>query len=142
MRKLFLILMLVLAMALVACGGGDSDDAGSSASSSTGGDAARGEELFKSPTIGPASAPGCITCHSLEADMVIVGPSQDGLADRAATRVAGMSAEQYIRQSISEPDAYVVEGFSPGVMYQNYGSELSAKDITDLVAYTLSLHNQ
>ncbi len=139
MRKLFFILLVVLAVGLVACGGGDADD---SSASTSGGDAQRGEELFTSPTIGPASAPGCVTCHSLEPDTVIVGPSQFGLADRAATRVDGMSAEQYIRQSITEPDAYVVEGFAAGVMYQNYGNELSAKDITDLVAYTLSLHSQ
>ncbi|MCA9938427.1 MAG: c-type cytochrome [Anaerolineales bacterium] len=141
MRKLFLILMLVLAIGLVACGGGDADDAGTSTDSSIG-DAKHGEELFASPTIGAASAPGCITCHSLEPGVVIVGPSQADLADRAASRVPGMTAEQYIRQSITEPDAFVVEGFSPGVMYQNYANELSAKDITDLVAYTLTLHNQ
>ncbi|GAB4273632.1 MAG: hypothetical protein Kow0080_21300 [Candidatus Promineifilaceae bacterium] len=139
MRKYVLVFLLVLALALVACGG-DSDDAASSDAGSTSvGDAARGEELFNQVTIGPNSAPGCVTCHSLEPGVVLVGPSQSDVATRAETRVDGMSAEDYIRQSIIEPNAYVVDGFTEGVMYQNYGEELSARDINDIVAFMLTL---
>lgn len=139
MRKYVLVVLLLLGLVLVACGGGDSDDAASDAGSTSVGDAARGEELFNQVTIGPNSAPGCVTCHSLEPDQVLVGPSQAGVATRAETRVEGMSAEDYIRQSIVEPNAYVVEGFTEGVMYQNYAEELSARDINDIVAFMLTL---
>ena len=65
--------------------------------------------------------------------------SQAGLATRAQTRVAGMSAADYIHQSIVEPNAYVVEPFAEGLMYQNYGTDLTEQEINDLVAYTLTL---
>ncbi len=71
--------------------------------------------------------------------MVIVGPSQAGLATRAETRVAGMSAADYIHQSIVEPNAHIVEGFAEGLMYQNYATDLTEEQINDLVAYTLTL---
>ena len=139
-KKVLFIMMLVLALALVACGGGDSDSSDSSGDAGDGvGNAANGEALFKQTTIGSASAPGCITCHSLEPDVVLVGPSQAGLEVRAETRVAGQSAEDYIRNSIVNPNDYIVDGFTADVMYQNYGAELTEKEINDIVAYTLTL---
>ena len=119
---LFVVLALLLALALVACGGGDSSD---EADSGTGPSAANGEALFAKTTIGSASAPGCITCHSLEAGVTLVGPAQNDVGTRASGRVAGLSATDYLRQSIVEPDTYLVDGFSAGLMYQNYANELS-----------------
>jgi cytochrome c2 len=136
MLKKMLIILPVLLLLLAACGGGG--EAAPQAPAAIG-DAARGEELFKQQVIGANASPGCITCHSLEPDVVIVGPSQYGLGARAETRVAGLSAEEYIRQSICEPDAYVVEGFSPGLMYMNYCEDLQARDVNDIIAYTLTL---
>lgn len=137
MKKLVLLMCLgVVLLALVACGGGGGGEE-TAAEPEPVGDAANGETLFTQPIIG--SAPGCITCHSLEPDVVIVGPSQAGLATRAETRVPGQSAEEYIRESIMTPDAYVVEGFTAGVMYQNYATDLTQEQIDDIVAYTLSL---
>jgi hypothetical protein len=49
-----------------------------------------------------------------------------------------MSAEEYIRESILTPDAYVVEGFQEGDMYQTFGEELSEQQIADLIAYALT----
>jgi Fe-S-cluster-containing hydrogenase component 2 len=82
---------------------------------------------------------GCRICHSLEPGVVLVGPSFDGVATRAATRVPGMSAEDYIRQSILDPNAYVVEGFPAGQMLQNFGELLTPEQIDDLVAFLLTL---
>ena len=143
MRKLILpfLLMLLLSLALVACGGdGDSDDsdAGGGETSSVG-DAANGERLFNQTVIGAASAPGCITCHSLEPGVVIVGPSHSDVGTRAETAVPGMSAEDYLRQSIVEPNAHITEGYTEGVMYQNFGEELTNTQINDLVAFLLTL---
>jgi mono/diheme cytochrome c family protein len=140
-RKLLVLLVVSLSLiALVACGGGSNSPTDTTAEEPAPvGDAANGEALFAQPVIGANNAPGCITCHSLEPDVVIVGPSQAGLATRAETRVPGQSAEDYIRTSITEPNAYVVEGFVEGLMYQNYATDLTPEEIDDLVAYTLTL---
>lgn len=139
-KKLLVLLVICISLLiLVACGGGNTSTNTPAEEPAPVGDAANGEALFAQPTIGANNAPGCITCHSLEPDVVIVGPSQAGLATRAETRVAGQSAEEYIRTSITEPNAYVVEGFAEGVMYQNYATDLTAEEINDLIAYTLTL---
>lgn len=137
-KKVLLFTLLSLALiALVACGGGGGGSAEEGPTPV--GNAENGETLFSQPTIGANNAPGCITCHSLEPDVVIVGPSQAGLATRAETRVPGQTAEQYIRESIVNPNAHIVEGFTEGVMYQNYATDLTEEQIDDLVAYTLTL---
>ncbi len=134
-KTLFVLVLSLVMLALAACGGGGE----APAEEEPIGNAANGEALFAQPTIGTNNAPGCITCHSLEPDVVIVGPSQAGLATRAQSRVPGMSAADYIHQSIVEPNAYVVEGFAEGLMYQFYGQDLTEDQINDLVAYTLTL---
>ncbi len=134
-KTLFVLVLSLVMLALAACGGGGE----APAEEEPIGNAANGETLFAQPTIGTNNAPGCITCHSLEPDVVIVGPSQAGLATRAQSRVPGMSAADYIHQSIVEPNAYVVEGFAEGLMYQFYGQDLTEDQINDLVAYTLTL---
>ncbi len=144
MRKLFfsLVVLSALILVLAACGGGG--DSGSSSSGgdegggTTAGNAENGEKLYKQTTIGSASAPGCITCHSLEEGVVLVGPSHYGVATRSAAAVAGMSAEEYIRESIVDPDAHIVDGFTAGVMYQNYGAELPEAQINDIVAFLVT----
>ena len=139
MNKKMLLTMLVLALVLLlaACGGGgESADSGGDGS---GADAANGEALYNQVTIGSASAPGCVTCHSLEPDVVLVGPSHAGLAGRAGTYKEGMGAEDYLRESIVDPDAHIVEGFTPGVMYQNFATDLKAGEVNDLIAYMMTL---
>jgi hypothetical protein len=68
-----------------------------------------------------------------------VGPSLAGVPERAATRVRGVSAEDYLRRSILEPDTYVVEGYRPGLMLSVYADELDEGQIEALVAYLLTL---
>jgi mono/diheme cytochrome c family protein len=129
MRKtVYLILLVVLALTIVACGGGG--DEGSA-------DAAAGEKLFASAVIGTQA--GCITCHSLTPDEVIVGPSMAGIASRAGSRVSGQSAEEYLRDSILNPDAYLVETFPAGTMPQVWGDELSDEQVDQLIAYLMTL---
>ena len=137
MRKFSLLVLLVLALALflAACGGGGSEPANEVAPRSVG-DAANGEALYKQPTIG--GAPGCNTCHSLDEGVVLVGPSHHGIGTRAETAVSGQSAEDYLRESITNPNDHVTEGFAQGVMYQNYGTDLSEQEVNDLVAFLLN----
>lgn len=81
----------------------------------------------------------CIGCHSLDKDVKLVGPSWYGLADRAGTRVPGETAEEYLYTSITQPNAYVVEGFQPGLMLQTYAQTLSEKDLGDIISFLLTL---
>jgi len=97
---------------------------------------AQGEALFHNGTNG---APACITCHLLDKGATGVGPSLFGLNEVASSRVAGLSAEDYARQSILHPNDYVVDGYIAGVMYQNYAGQLQSGDVDALVAYVLSL---
>jgi cytochrome c551/c552 len=96
-------------------------------------DAETGEAVFSS------SRAGCTVCHSVEPGEVRVGPSLAGLAARAGERVAGISAEEYLRQSILDPDAFVVADFRPGQMLDDYDEVLTAGELEALVAYLLTL---
>jgi len=133
-KKFTLILFGVMLLALILAGcGGDNEEAASA------GDPKRGQALYEQTIIGSSAAPGCGTCHSRDAGKVLVGPSHAGIATIAETAVPGMSAEEFLKESILNPDAHVTEGFTPGVMYQNYSKDLSEQEINDLVAYLLTL---
>jgi mono/diheme cytochrome c family protein len=90
------------------------------------------------------SVAGCTACHTISGISTgTIGPALDDLATRAATRVAGLTAEEYIRQSMLDPNAYVVEGFADengvSLMPQNIAEELTEEQINDLVAFLLTL---
>ena len=99
-------------------------------------DPERGKELFFASNIGGGT--GCRLCHSLKPDEVKVGPSLAGIATRAATRIPGMSAEEYIRQSIVDPGAYIVPGFD-NKMPPYISENLSPQDLEDLIAFLMTL---
>jgi cytochrome c2 len=114
------------------------------------GDAARGEQLFaqKAKQASGTNAP-CTACHSLVSGEVKTGPSLAGIADRAGTRESGKSAEQYIRESIQQPNAFIVsddpahnyKGASgKSLMPDGLGNLMSKQDLADLIAYLLTLH--
>ncbi len=96
------------------------------------GDAANGEILFHDPTN------LCSTCHNADTDATLVGPGMLGVGERAATRVEGMSAYDYLHQSIVEPDAFTVEGFTPGLMPATFSMSLTEDQINDIIAYLLT----
>ena len=103
-------------------------------------DAKAGEQLYYENVAGVNA--GCRICHSLVKDERIIGPSFYGIADRAATRIPGMSAEAYLRQSILEPNAFVVSGYPAGQMLQTFGDILSEEQIQDLIAFLLTLTDE
>jgi len=100
------------------------------------GDPTEGEALFGLPMI--AGAPGCIVCHSLQPGVRMIGPSMADAATVATGAVDGLSAEEFLRQSIVQPDAHITEGFMAGLMPQDYGTTLSTQQIDDLVAFLLT----
>ncbi len=100
---------------------------------------ARGEVIYNS---GAENTPACATCHLLDPTMNGLGPSLLGIYRVAGSRVPGMNAEAYVRQSIVEPNAYIVPNYSANYMYQLYGSALRPDQIDALVAYVLTLPEQ
>lgn len=92
-----------------------------------------GQELFELKAVG--RNPGCVTCHSLAPDVVLVGPSLAGVADRADGRVEGLTTEEYLRQSIIAPGDHVVGSFDPDKMPSDYGDILTDVQIDALVEF-------
>jgi len=84
------------------------------------------------------SAAGCVACHSLQQDVRIVDPSLAGVASRAASRKPGYSAQLYLYESITRPNAYVVSGFSSGLMPPDFRSRLRPQDLSDLISFLLT----
>jgi mono/diheme cytochrome c family protein len=83
---------------------------------------------------------GCGGCHTIEGLTAgTVGPNQTTIGSIAESRMPGMSAEDYIHESILDPSAYIVEGFPDSVMPKNYNELLVSEEISDLVAFLLSL---
>jgi cytochrome c5 len=80
----------------------------------------------------------CATCHALEPNTTIIGPSLSDIATVAETRVEGQSAEEYIQLSILRPGDYVVEGYN-NVMITNLSMELTNEDMNALVAFLMTL---
>lgn len=78
---------------------------------------------------------GCGGCHAFApaGSDGAVGPKLDDLA--ASAEAAGQPLEEFVRQSIVEPDAVVAEGFQPGVMPGSYGDSLESAEIDALVGY-------
>ena len=65
---------------------------------------------------------GCAACHTLAAAGAAgkIGPDLDKL--KAYAKAANMPLEQFIRESIVKPDAYVEKGFAKGVMPATFAS--------------------
>lgn len=99
-----------------------------------------GRAIFNETALGTSA--GCRICHSLEPGRDLVGPSLAGLASRAGTTVPGLTGADYVRQSIVEPDAYVVPGYPAGQMLANLGDALSDRELGHLVAFLLTLTDE
>lgn len=82
---------------------------------------------------------GCNACHSLDGSKV-VGPSFKGIFGHSVELQDGSTVdvdENYIRQSILEPQAQIVKGFAP--VMPSFKGILSDEDVTALVAYIKTL---
>jgi cytochrome c oxidase subunit 2 len=61
-------------------------------------------------------AKGCVGCHQRgDLGQFQIGPNLTGLVSWAGARVEGLGAEEYVRQSVREPQAYVVSGYDANV---------------------------
>jgi len=101
------------------------------------GDAEKGKALFE--TFFEQVSFACNTCHYVDSEQRLIGPGLLNVSTRAETRVEGQSAEEYIRNSIVNPSAFVVPDYPDGLMPQVYGDILSEQDIQDIIAYLFTL---
>ena len=101
------------------------------------GDGARGRDLFNGRF-------GCIACHG---DLKVpesnnVGPHLAGIGTVAATRVEGLSAAQYIYDSIRAPGAFIAPECKHGPCTEptampEYASLMNLQHFADVVTYLL-----
>lgn len=142
--RIFTVLpMVALAMVAVACGGSDDTTSTPVPPTATAttvvaqptattqsfnpgtvvGNSTRGAGLF--------SSQGCVGCHST-GDAAGAGPGLGGVKGRAAA----LGGDEYLIESIKDPSAVVVDGFSP--IMASFAS-LSDQEMADLVAYLNTL---
>ena len=81
----------------------------------------------------------CASCHTFKPAGATgtVGPDLDNLAADASKYGSGQSPEDYVKESITDPEKVVVSGYPAGVMPANFGTSLSAAQIDALVKYVL-----
>ncbi|MCG8448577.1 MAG: c-type cytochrome [Pirellulales bacterium] len=93
-------------------------------------DAHAGEKLFGAR---------CASCHAIDPQAgASFGPNLANIGLEAAERVADLSAEKYLLQSITHPDAFRNAG-TPGVMPADIAVDLSPVQILSLIGYLKTL---
>jgi mono/diheme cytochrome c family protein len=91
---------------------------------------ARGKQVF--------TTNACIGCHTIEGISAgTVGPNLTHIGTEGGTMVSGQSAEDYIRQSIVDPAAFLVPNYQD-LMPKNFTDILTQQQIDDLVAFLLA----
>jgi cytochrome c oxidase subunit 2 len=89
---------------------------------------------------------GCVACHSVDGSK-LVGPSWLDMCDGQETMSDGSvleTTDDYIRESILNSDAHIVQGFAAGIMPKQFIDPITKKQITDqqisdLIAYRRSI---
>ena len=91
---------------------------------------------------------GCNACHitpGLPEAASNLGPDQTNMGVVAASRIEGYTAEEYIRESILMPSAFIVPECPTGpclpIMPENLGTLLTAEELDAVVAYLLTLRS-
>lgn len=88
-----------------------------------------------------ASGQGCFLCHSVDGTGGGTGPTFKGLAGSQRPLTTGefvRADEAYLRRSILDPSAEIVEGYQD-VMPGYFAEELSEEELDDLIAFINSL---
>ncbi len=128
--------LLAVLLVVAACGDGQAD---TTAQTAAVGDPERGRQIWEDGG-GVVGGGGCSECHSLDGSEKVGpfrAPTWQGISGRAGDQVPGLSAEEYLRESIVDPAAYIVEGYSD-FMPKGFRFLLSEEDIDNLVAFLLT----
>ena len=84
----------------------------------------------------------CYQCHLIEGISIGgIGPELAHIGADAGTRMPGMSAEEYIRESIVDPELFVAEGVlraTKGLMTSDITEGLTEEEVDALVAFLLT----
>jgi cytochrome c oxidase subunit 2 len=87
---------------------------------------------------------GCFACHTTDGNK-LVGPSFKGIWGEEVTVTTGgekrqvVVDEEYIRRSIYDPNADIVDGYNKGLML-SYEGQLSEEDVENIIEYLKTLH--
>jgi cytochrome c oxidase subunit 2 len=87
-----------------------------------------------------AEGTGCLVCHSVDGAPGS-GPTWKGVAGSSRPLEGGdtvIADDDYLRTSMVDPSSQLVAGFQD-VMPDDYGTQLTAEEISDLVEYIKSL---
>ena len=137
----------LLLVGLIAACGGNGDDGGTTTTTpaaTTPTDSSGGTDLVAQ---GKAIYTGkglCTTCHANEnipGAVLELGPDHTNIATEAEGREAGLSVEEYLRRSITEPSAFTTPGWeeSAELMESTLAAvELTDADVDALVAFLLT----
>ena len=82
----------------------------------------------------------CSQCHTIEGVAAgAIGPDLTHIGTDAATSKPGMSAEEYIRESITEPEVFICarDRCTPGLMTKAITGALTDEQVEALVAFLL-----
>jgi cytochrome c oxidase subunit II len=112
-RKLLIPILLLMVLLASGCG-------------STQPDARSGEEL--------AASKGCLACHAV-GETNKIGPSWVGLYGSTVILSDGSTLtadDQYLEESISDPNAKILQGYTP---YSMPGFNLDPEEIQSLIAF-------
>lgn len=99
-------------------------------------DLSRGGALVRA--FRPKAGISCVSCHRFDSDARLVGPGLLHIGVSAGERVAGLSARDYIYQSIVNPGAYVVPGYAD-LMPKTWARVFTSEQLDQIVEYLLSL---
>lgn len=91
----------------------------------------KGKGVFNDPNV------GCFLCHAIGGSGGTRGPDLSHVATVASGRRPGMSAEDYVRESLLNPAAYVVSPYDN--IMPPLVQRLSPEELDNVVAYLLSL---
>lgn len=105
-------------------------------------DPEKGKVLFETFQDDAGSGYSCSNCHLPTSEKTNIGPGLLNIKHRAATRIEGLTAAEYIYESITDSMSYTVEGFEADLMPQNWSEIYSDLEIFDIVAYLLTLEGE
>jgi cytochrome c oxidase subunit 2 len=118
MRRVLTLCGLLVALTLIACEEPPATET-----------LARGRQIYRKLD--------CGRCHVIEREGGTLGPDLSRVGSVAAERAPGLTAEDYIRESILAPGAYIVPGYND-VMPRGLARTLSPSDLDALVQYLAS----